>query len=337
MNSPTPNSPELADLAKTYPAPAARDLGADRHDVLRERFMTEILTNETQRPPVRRPVLRYLVPVVATAVAAAVAAGVLIGRQGDTTDQRTAAGKSHGLAVHLLADAATAAGHQGNPIVRDDQYEYTRTVSGGSGVPKQTREEWVPVANLCRGGMIRENGHQIAASVAGQAQIHVGPLPASRRAPVRLTCPEIGSVNDPTYRFLASLPTDPHALLARIYHDTRGERWSPDVEAFVIIGDLLVESAAPPAVTAALYRAAALIPGVTVGQNTTDAMGRHGVTVTMNAMGRSIEWIFDPAGGRLLGEREVLTRDGYDGRSGAVVADTAIVARTFVDKLGSTR
>lgn len=50
-------------------------------------------------------------------------------------------------------------------------------------------------------------------------------------------------------------------------------------EAFITIGDLLRNTIAPPRVAAALYRAAALIPGVTLIPDATDAIGRPGVAV----------------------------------------------------------
>lgn len=77
-------------------------------------------------------------------------------------------------------------------------------------------------------------------------------------------CPVTGGLSDPSYRFLQTLPTDPRALLDMIYAGTKGAGQSPDQEAFPTIGDLLRESIPPPAVSAALYRAAALIPGVTL-------------------------------------------------------------------------
>ena len=70
-------------------------------------------------------------------------------------------------------------------------------------------------------------------------------------------------MHDPTYRFLQWLPTNPHALLSLIEQEMQGQLPRPE-EAFTTIGDLIGQAIAPPAVSAALYRAAALIPGVTV-------------------------------------------------------------------------
>jgi hypothetical protein len=62
-------------------------------------------------------------------------------------------------------------------------------------------------------------------------------------------------MNDPTYRFLQSLPTDPHALLSLIGRQMSGQQ-PPPKEAFITIGDLLGGSIAPPRVSAALSCAA---------------------------------------------------------------------------------
>ena len=103
------------------------------------------------------------------------------------------------------------------------------------------------MSNQCVTGLLREYGQDI-------------PLKFTTNY---LHCPYRGGVHDPTYRFLQSLPTDPHALLSLIEQQMQGQLPRPE-EAFTTIGDLLGEAIAPPQVSAALYRAAALIPGVTV-------------------------------------------------------------------------
>ena len=138
-----------------------------------------------------------------------------------------------------------------------------------------TSRIWVPVDNLCRSGLER--------GITGNGQITSSTF--SLRQP-GVKCPNIGGLNDPTYRLLQTLPTNPHALLAMIYRIERGHGPGPDQEAFVTIGDLLRNTIAPPKVTAALYRAAALIPGVTFVPNATDAIGRPGVAVARIGPGR---------------------------------------------------
>jgi DNA-directed RNA polymerase specialized sigma24 family protein len=152
------------------------------------------------------------------------------------------------------------------------------------------------------------------------------PSPDMAANGVHIKCPYLGSLNDPSYRLLQPLPTDPRALLNLIYKQTAGAGQSPDQEAFTTIGDLLRESIAPPDVSAALFRAAALIPGVTVVHNAVDAAGRRGVAVAFTFNGERSEWIFDKHTFHLLGELDFV--------DGTLTGKSAIITRAFVDHLG---
>jgi hypothetical protein len=242
-------------------------------------------------------------------------------------------------AVRLLAKVAGVAARQPAPYVRDSQYMYVETTAAVPSLglkplsnkphpfPRHihlkmiTSRVWVPVDNLCRSGLER--------GITGNGQITSSTF--SLRQP-GVKCPNIGGLNDPSYRLLQTLPTNPHALLAMIYRIERGHGPGPDQEAFVTIGDLLRNTIAPPKVTAALYRAAALIPGVTFVPNATDAIGRHGVAVARIGPGADggvrEELIFSRATWQLIGERTVIAR------TGVTTTATAIIARAFVDHRG---
>jgi hypothetical protein len=242
-------------------------------------------------------------------------------------------------ALQLLATVADAAARQPAPHVRDSQYMYVETTAAvpsllpgsltnkGVSFPRHihlkmiTSQVWVPVDNLCRTGLER--------SITARGQTSNSAFSARQPG---VKCPNIGWLNDPTYRLLQTLPTNPHALLAMIYRVERGHGPSPDQEAFVTIGDLLRNTIAPPKVTAALYRAAALIPGVTLVPHATDAIGRHGVAVARIGPGVDggvrEELIFSKATLQLLGERTVIAR------AGMTTTATAIIARAFVHHRG---
>jgi hypothetical protein len=132
-------------------------------------------------------------------------------------------------------------------------------------------------------------------------------------------------MNYPTYRFLQTLPTDPHALITLIER-TDGNPGS-NGWAFSTIGTLL-NSAPPPSVTAALYRAAALIPGVTVIPHATDAIGRPGVAVAFTFQGLRTEWIFSQQDLRYLGAREVGLGNGV------LVSQGVLEQHAIVDHAG---
>jgi hypothetical protein len=140
------------------------------------------------------------------------------------------------------------------------------------------------------------------------------------------SAPTEGRCN-PTYRFAQNLPTDPHTLLSAIQQQLKGQAgpyWD-----FQTIG-ILLYSAPPPLVTAALYRAAALVPGVTMVPDATDAAGRHGVAVAFSFAGVRTEWIFCKQTLQYLGSRDINIA------SGETLGQTAILQRAFVDHAGQT-
>jgi len=324
---------EINELASTLPAPAARDLPGDRASLLREHMLTEI-RRATLAPEAPRRV-RRLSPVRAAgacllAAAAGVSTFVLVAGTGK------APGGASPAAAKLLAKIANAAQHQSSPPVTDGDFMYIRsevafaTYTNGGSTPKMDklheRQVWLPVANICATGLLIENGASTPLSAYPVANGKVvTPSPGSGF----IGCGK-GSLNDPTYRLLQALPTDPRTLLNLIYAGTRGEGQAvgPDGEAFTTIGDLIRETIVPPRTAAALYRAAALIPGVTVVGHVTNAVGRPGIAVAFTGNGNRFEWIFDPATLQFIGERD------YDTTQHAVTGDTAILREAFVAKAG---
>ncbi|MDX3069515.1 CU044_5270 family protein, partial [Streptomyces sp. ND04-05B] len=140
------------------------------------------------------------------------------------------------------------------------------------------------------------------------------------------------------YNALAELPTDPDTLLQRIYRASdavRDPAVPRDQAAFVAIGDLLFESYPPAEVGAALYKAAAKIPGVVAVNDAVDATGRHGIAIAREnpVAGERTEWIFDKKTLRFLGERVVVVKAMADSplKVGTVAHTSAITERAVVD------
>ncbi|MGI5153815.1 hypothetical protein [Microbispora sp. CA-102843] len=75
------------------------------------------------------------------------------------------------------------------------------------------------------------------------------------------------------------------------------------------VGTFVRESVFRPSLTAALFRIAAGVDGITMVPDAVDAAGRHGVGVTMKEDYTQTELIFDKSTYRYLGERTVATRD----------------------------
>ena len=97
----------------------------------------------------------------------------------------------------------------------------------------------------------------------------------------------------------------------------------------VYIADLLRTGLIPADLRAALYKAAALIPGVTVTDNQATLRGQTGVAIgrveDVSHMRQDI--IIDPLTGQLIGERSVLTEGTGDIPAGTVAGWTTIRTR----------
>jgi hypothetical protein len=342
---------DVADLALMLAIPPERDLPAGRRHTVKEHLMTEFRTDQpaTQPEPPARPAPRARRPrrlaLTAAAAGALAAAAVIASLTGLPGHSRPAPGGGHVTAAQLLRKIADAAARAKPRDVSDSQFEYIASqVSSGTNdaaAPDQThlRQVWLPVADLCGPGLLIENGQrtslsdrdgvQSVAPDSGNAKVKVKVKvkdgTGTGWVPVYAQCPNPGSLGDPTYRFLQTLPTDPHALLDYIYARIGGPGQARG--AFTTIGDNLRESIAPPAVTAAFYRAAALIPGVTVIPDAQDALGRPGVAVSFtDSAGVQSEWIFDKDTLQWLGERMYI--------NGKLVDKSAIIDRAIVDHPG---
>ncbi|MEV6972405.1 CU044_5270 family protein [Kitasatospora sp. NPDC093806] len=316
---------ERRELARLLPPPP-HPVPSPSHLAARRDFL---LTEFDRRPrPFTALTTRWrgLVLVAAATTAAAVTALTLVPDStspGDPPPPATAA------SVELLDRIAKVAYGLPQSPAQDAQFTYLRTVGHTVTLTEapdgtmartattETAERWTAVDGT-RTGLERHDGTDEQ-------------LPAVPR----------GSLNSPTYRLLANLPTDPDTLLTLIHSDTRlnhgtgsGSTTGADHEAFIAIGDLLRGSVVPPLASSTLYRAAARIPGVQTVDDAVDATGRHGVAVARVNDGRRFEWIFDRTTLRLLGTRTVLTQDGPWGKAGEEVESVAVLAQGVVGALG---
>lgn len=107
------------------------------------------------------------------------------------------------------------------------------------------------------------------------------------------------------------LPRDPQALLDRIYEHTAGAGKTPDLEAFETIVESLRTGIIPADLRAALYKAAALIPGVDVMDQQATIDGRTGIAIGMAPPGGGSrqDIIIDPTSGLVVGEQIVILQD----------------------------
>jgi hypothetical protein len=137
---------------------------------------------------------------------------------------------------------------------------------------------------------------------------------------------------------LGHLPRNPARLRARLLTGkVEGGPLGP-AEAFTQVGDLLRETDAPPALRAALYRAAAGLPGVKALGTVTDKLGRRGIGLAFDKDGIRHELIFSAKTSALLAEQEVLVGSvrGIHADRGTVLQWSAYTAGRIVDQLPAT-
>ncbi|MEV0241317.1 CU044_5270 family protein [Streptomyces sp. NPDC050674] len=349
MNASPSHRPHPAEWTETQSLlpSAERDLPAGRHQFHKEQMMARIhedlrtssRTSATSPvAPVKRsnPFLRrtVLLPAAAFALAGAVVGGLAL-TGGGADDGRTALATGPALttrigvadpkgAPQLLERISLAAADTSAPAPRKGQYiyiaskvadTYIKTVGDKSEVVSDelhARQVWNSLDG--RDGWLIEAGKT-----------------SDKGITLKGDTPFTGA-----YNALAELPTDPDALLQRIYRESDAVR-DPEVPrdqaAFVAIGDLLFESYPPAEVGAALYKAAAKIPGVIAVNDAVDATGRHGVAIARENDGERIEWIFDKKTLRFLGQRIVVVKATADDplKVGTVTHTSAITERAVVD------
>jgi hypothetical protein len=249
--------------------------------------------NDPKARRVGRPVGRRLVLTgIAAAVVAAAAAAPVISSLGGPPAARASA-------ATVLRRAGAAAGAQPGGWPNAMYWHAVSTFSQG-GSPERRREIWI--------------GHHVAGvvtePVGGEGYI-------SLDEPALFPAGGTGLSWDDLY----ALPTEPDALATTLRAGIHGAGNGDDAELFVIVGDLLRESPAPPALRQALYEVAARVPGVELVGEVTDQTGRRGIAVHRD----DLTYVVDPDDGRLLEEVEATFRATYLEQGPASSAPAATV------------
>jgi hypothetical protein len=324
------------DVGTVPPAVLAR--GRDR---LMKRAEAEAAAGEQHNDrtlPVRRPWRRAA---MATAAAAVIAASFVVADVVGAGDHPGASAE----AAEVLGDAATTTIATSDPVVGPGQYLLVDTTAvygaytsnetgeyvwlesqdGQMYVPADLSAEWVwnreprvPVQ------FFDEQSQQLAESQLRDG-LDAGELLRGPAGNFYGSGPSILG-NIPLEEALGSAPRDPRELLDLIYEQTYGSGPTTDEAAFNAIADTLRSGVIPADLRAALYGAAALVPGVSVIDPQATMDGRVGISLGMDTRfsGSRTEIIIDPQSGLVIGEREVLlaARDGVP--AGTVVSWTAI-------------
>ena len=109
-----------------------------------------------------------------------------------------------------------------------------------------------------------------------------------------------------TWDQLYALPTDSRTLESKLRATSLNGGRDDNSELFELVGSLIAESPAPPALRQALWQIASRIPGVTLIGAVKDSIGRPGIEIRRGFEG----YVLDPRDGRLL--------ERYDGTSAPV-------------------
>ncbi|GAA0931720.1 hypothetical protein GCM10009554_15810 [Kribbella koreensis] len=147
----------------------------------------------------------------------------------------------------------------------------------------------------------------------------------SSLSPEVLNRPCIPGWSLPTAEFLARQPRDPDKLLTALRNaplldhppsnpleQARVENTPPDEIAFGRIAAVLELGVAPADLRAALYQAAAKLPGIVLIDDVVTIAGKHGRAIGYERHGQRQDIIISPTDGQSIGSRWVVTQEGAD-------------------------
>lgn len=286
---------ELASFRRDMPPMSARAYQAGRR-----RLREETTRRSAQRA--RMPLRRL---VISGALAASLAAGF------GAYEIAGPHGSQNAAAAEVLDHAATAADAGTALHPRSDQFVYRKLLVVTDGL-KGTTQTWES-ADGSKPGLRRSSGD------LGNTN---SPLPRYQ--------PQNGLMAAP-YLVLAELPTNPHELLPVLERDPSvTSRASSGPKQTLAVWSLIREliEKAPPSQQAALFRTAALLPGIQLLESAVDADGRTGVAIGLDdpRVGR-VEMVFDSTDDHYLGERIVKDDKPDDLLFNGALQTTAVVGR----------
>ncbi|MGK5445077.1 CU044_5270 family protein [Micromonospora sp. URMC 105] len=265
-------------------------------------------------------------------VGAAATIGVLsllIGSVVSINGEPPAASAQAAEILHRAGDAARA---DRTPIPRADQFILTTTkgfapVVGQDDLATTLTRSWMSVDGT-RDSLIR-----VSDPPAGGRQSTV--IPGCRDGRAAEWGPNGSLLKStrpctPTPAYLNNAPTDATSMLNYLRRMSSGTA-SSDEETFANVGEL-IRGYLPAQSRAALYEAAAKIPGVVASPTMTDAAGRSGTAVSLVGDVDRYDLIFEPQTYRFLGWQVVPKAES----AGRPVRSQVILSVTIVDRAGQT-
>ena len=252
-------------------------------------------------------------------------------------------GGAEPAAADALQAAALAAVENSDPVVAPGQYllvetdaVYGNTTYTEAGdyvsyltmnrdklyVPSDRADDWVWVRSFREPyASFNAEGKALAQKSYDEEVAEADGVPELLRAP------DAQFYGNSTVPDFDALPRDPQQLLNYIYKVTAGGGNSADGAALGWIADTLRTGVAPADVRAALYEAAAGIPGVEITEQVANLDGRTGISIgrVESADNSRQDLIIDTQTGALIGERRVeLTDEGWGFPAGTTTGFTAV-------------
>jgi hypothetical protein len=227
----------------------------------------------------------------------------------------------HRKATQLLDRIALAAADRPAVTVRGDQYIYTKSQGspGELGVDFSNPEELAKRRGIFKveeykGPVRREQWDSVDGKRDGLRKGVALPDPSKKMVM------DMSGVGYLTFRQLQALPTDPDALLKKLYGDAKGVESSRYTETVVEnLGAIIDNATLLPDLSAAIYRAMAKLPGVRVVDHVKDAAGREGVGLTFQDSSKGYAWVFDSSSLVYLGTtKSALLEIGVADKTGEV-------------------
>lgn len=273
-----------------------------------------------RRVPFGRPAAVFVLAGVLTA-------GLLVA-QTATPGARPAASSAAAAVLERAADQAAQAGSAVGdaPFVR-----VTRTVTSAndtldasrplSYLQKVTVEEWLSRDGSAPGLIRRTYGDAVYAGPGeDEANQAAGAVPVAPGTVSESVTPAGGFPGDFQPAALARFPRDPDDLYAHLDRRSGGDPG----RMLTLVRDLITPATADPELVAALFRAAARIPGMERLPDTADAAGRPAAAVGTERHGARHVLLFDPDRGLFLGESITVTAPGGYWPVGTVVSESAV-------------